>query len=332
LLLNPKGNIPELNDNELYLLVQLRSKSGQEILSLIEVPSSTPRFVQIPTTNNKINVIFLEDIIRLNLSKIFSTYSIQKSEAYALKLVRDAEYELETDYSKSVLDEISKSIKQRSKGEYVRINFDQTIPQNLLKFLLARTKISDPENIIPGRRYHNKRDLMNFPNFGKPELLFPKHIPIDHPLLATSKNILDTIEKQDLLLHFPYQKFTHVLDILRAAAIDPYVRTIRITLYRVAKDSHILHALVNAAKNGKRVIVIVEVQARFDEEHNVEITRILQESGVIVIPGVTGLKVHCKLFQISRKQNGKTKRGSSRLAIAAHGDRCSLSSIRIRLN
>jgi len=308
LLLNPKGAFPALNDNELYLLVQLKLKEEKEVLSLIEVPSTTPRFIQIPTNNQQHHVIFLEDVIRLNLHKIFSTYEVKKSSAYALKVVRDAEYELEADYSKSVLDKISKSIKQRSKGEYVRINFDKTIPSDLLKFILAKTKISDSENIIPGGRYHNKRDLMRFPDFGNPELNFNKQIAWEHPMLIKSKNILDTIENHDLLLHFPYQKFSHVLDILRAAAIDPFVRTIRITLYRVAKDSHILHALVNAAKNGKRVIVIVEVQARFDEEHNVEITRMLQESGVIVIPGVNGLKVHCKIFQISRKQNGKTTR------------------------
>lgn len=308
LLLNPKGAFPALNDNELYLLVHLKLKDEREILSLIEVPSTTPRFIQIPTNNHQNHVIFLEDVIRLNLHKIFSTYDVKKSSAYALKVVRDAEYELEADYSKSVLDKISKSIKQRSKGDYVRINFDKTIPSDLLKFILAKTKISDSENIIPGGRYHNKRDLMRFPDFGNPELNFMKQPPWEHPMLIKSKNILDTIENHDLLLHFPYQKFSHVLDILRAAAIDPFVRTIRITLYRVAKDSHILHALVNAAKNGKRVIVIVEVQARFDEEHNVEITRMLQESGVIVIPGVNGLKVHCKLFQISRKQNGKTTR------------------------
>ena len=308
LLISSKGAIPALNDNELYLLVQLKLQKEKEVLSLIEVPTSTPRFIQIPTSNNQIHLIFLEDIIRLNLHKIFSTYEVVESNAYALKVVRDAEYELEADYSKSMLDKVAKSIKQRSRGEYVRINYDKTIPPELLKFILTKTKISEAENIIPGGRYHNKRDLMKFPDFGIKELNFEKHDTLVHPTLAKTKNILDTIEQQDILLHFPYQKFSHVLDILRAAAIDPFVRTIRITLYRVAKDSHILHALINAAKNGKRVIVIVEVQARFDEEHNVEITRFLQESGVIVIPGVNGLKVHCKLFQISRKQNGKTTR------------------------
>ena len=149
---------------------------------------------------------------------------------------------------------------------------------------------------------------MKIPSFNRPELNFPPSPPLTHAVLEKSHNILDTVAKQDILLHYPYQKFAHVLDMLRAAAIDPLVRTIRITMYRIASDSHILHALVNAAKNGKRVVAIVEVQARFDEEHNIEITRILQEAGVEVIPGVPGLKVHCKIFQISRKINGVTER------------------------
>jgi polyphosphate kinase len=182
------------------------------------------------------------------------------------------------------------------------------LPEDLLTFLLTKTKIKDAENIIPGGKYHNKRDFLKFPAFNRPDLNFKPAPPLTHVLLAKSQNILDTVAKQDILLHYPYQKFAHVLDMLRAAAIDPLVRTIRITMYRIASDSHILHALVNAAKNGKRVVAIVEVQARFDEEHNIEITRILQDAGVEVIPGVPGLKVHCKIFQISRKINGHTER------------------------
>lgn len=308
IILKTKGNIPPLKDNELYLMVDIVTKAKQKVHALIEVPTSISRFVILPTESDSVDVILLEDVIRLSLRKIFSVFKVQSAKAYDIKVVRDAEYEVEQDYSKSVFDKISKSIQQRDKGEYVRLNFDRKLPKELLDFLLMKTKIKDSENIIPGGRYHNKKDFMKIPSFNRPDLNFIPAPALAHPQLEKSHNILDTISKQDVLLHYPYQKFAHVLDMLRAAAIDPLVRTIRITMYRVASDSHILHALVNAAKNGKRVVAIVEVQARFDEEHNIEITRILQDAGVEVIPGVPGLKVHCKIFQISRKINGVTER------------------------
>jgi polyphosphate kinase len=308
IILKTKGNIPPLKDNELYLIVDIVSKTKQKVHALIEVPTAISRFVILPSEDGSIDVILLEDVIRLSLRKIFSVFKVQSARAFDIKVVRDAEYHLEQDYSKSVFDKISKSIQQRDKGEYVRLNFDRKLPKELLDFLLLKTKIKDAENIIPGGRYHNKKDFMKIPSFNRPDLNFPPSPPLTHAVLEKSHNILDTVAKQDILLHYPYQKFAHVLDMLRAAAIDPLVRTIRITMYRIASDSHILHALVNAAKNGKRVVAIVEVQARFDEEHNIEITRILQEAGVEVIPGVPGLKVHCKIFQISRKINGVTER------------------------
>jgi polyphosphate kinase len=308
IILKTKGNIPPLKDNELYLIVDIVSKSKQKVHALIEVPTAISRFVILPTENNSIEVIMLEDVIRLSLRKIFSVFKVQTAKAFDIKVVRDAEYHLEQDYSKSVFDKISKSIQQRDKGDYVRLNFDRKLPKELLDFLLLKTKIKDAENIIPGGRYHNKKDFMKIPSFNRPDLNFPPSPPLAHGILEKSHNILDTVANQDILLHYPYQKFAHVLDMLRAAAIDPLVRTIRITMYRIASDSHILHALVNAAKNGKRVVAIVEVQARFDEEHNIEITRILQEAGVEVIPGVPGLKVHCKIFQISRRIGGVTER------------------------
>lgn len=308
IILKTRGNIPPLNDNELYLIVDINTKSKEKVHALIEVPTAISRFVTLPTKDGSIDVIILEDIIRLHLRKIFSVFKVSSAKAYDIKVVRDAEYEVEQDYSKSVFDKISKSIQQRDKGEYVRLNFDRKLPGELLTFLLTKTKIKDAENIIPGGKYHNKRDFLKFPGFNRPDLNFAPSPPLTHVLLAKSQNILDTVAKQDFLLHYPYQKFAHVLDMLRAAAIDPLVRTIRITMYRIASDSHILHALINAAKNGKRVVAVVEVQARFDEEHNIEITRLLQDAGVEVIPGVPGLKVHCKIFQISRKINGHTQR------------------------
>ncbi|MFM9422520.1 MAG: hypothetical protein RIR06_981 [Bacteroidota bacterium] len=310
IIVDERSAFPSLNDNELYLIVDLvqRSKTGR-VRALIEIPQSVGRFIQLPEMDaNRNSIIFLEDVIRLNLRKIFGGYSIQSVKAYDIKVVRDAEYEVENDFSKSVYDKISKSIQQRRKGQYVRLNFDRSMPEELLRFLLKKTKISVQENIIAGGRYHNKRDLMNFPDFGRSDLRFQKLQSIQRNKCENLSVLFNSLKKQDLVIHFPYEKFSFLLDILRLAAIDPLVNTIRISLYRVAKDSHILHALINAAQNGKRVEALVEVQARFDEEHNLAITRILQEGGVRVIPGVPGLKVHCKIFQISRRVNGRTER------------------------
>jgi polyphosphate kinase len=309
ILVGPKLPMSELEDNALYLIVELELKeSGKYIYALIEVPPSKSRWVILPADKQQYHVIFLEDVIRLNLKKIFSPFGVKNARAFDLKVVRDAEYEVENDFSKSVFDKISKSIKQRSKGDYVRINFDHETPEDLMQWLISKTKVRDIENIIPGGRYHNKRDLLAFPNFDRPEWVFPQTSGLIHPAFGKEQNILDTFLKGDVLLQFPYQKFSHLLDMLRSAAIDPSVRTIRISMYRIAKDSHILHALINAAKNGKRVVVIIEVQARFDEEHNLEITKMLQDEGIKVIPGIPGLKVHCKIFQITRKLNGKNVR------------------------
>ena len=309
IIIGPKLPMPELEDNALYLVVELEMKVADKLTyALIEVPPSKSRWVILPEEKNQQLVIFLEDVIRLNLKKIFSPFSIKNARAFDLKVVRDAEYEVETDFSKSVFDKVSKSIQQRSKGDYVRINFDHEIPDELMQMIVSKTKIKDIENIIPGGRYHNKRDLLSFPHFNKAEWIFPSLPALSHPAIQNEQNILDVFSKGDVLLQYPYQKFSHLLDLLRAAAIDPSVRTIRISMYRIAKDSHILHALINAAKNGKRVIVIIEVQARFDEEHNLEITKMLQDEGIKVIPGIPGLKVHCKVFQITRKVNGKNIR------------------------
>jgi len=309
IIIGPKLPMPELEDNALYLIVELELKeSSKFIYALIEVPQTKSRWVILPADKNQHHVIFLEDVIRLNLKKIFSPYNIKHARAFDLKVVRDAEYEVENDFSKSVFDKVSKSIQQRSKGDYVRINFDHETPDDLMQWVIRKTKVKDLENIIPGGRYHNKRDLLSFPNFNRADWVFPIHPGLSHPAFKNEQNILDVFDHGDVLLQYPYQKFSHLLDLLRAAAIDPSVRTIRISMYRIAKDSHILHALINAAKNGKRVVVIIEVQARFDEEHNLEITKMLQDEGIKVIPGIPGLKVHCKVFQITRKVNGKNVR------------------------
>jgi polyphosphate kinase len=203
---------------------------------------------------------------------------------------------------------MSRSVSQRKKGEYIRLNYDNSIPHHVLDLVLKRAKIKTIENISPGGRYHNKKDLMSFPAMGRQDLCWSQRKALHHAAFNPETDVFSAIRSNDVLLHFPYHSFQHTIDFLRQAAIDPDVKTIRITLYRVSKNSQVVNALINAARNGKRVTALVELQARFDEEHNIKITRQLTEAGVRVIPGVQGLKVHCKLILISRREAGKTVR------------------------
>lgn len=310
LMLSGKTSFPPLNDSSIYLGIELgyKAKSVSSAYALIEIPSELPRFVELPAEGNKRFVMFVDDVVRYRMRKVFGVFDYDQAKAYAIKITRDAELDIDDDLSKSLVDKMTKSLSQRKKGDYVRINYDREMPQPFLDFILKRTRIKDTENIIPGPRYHNKRDLLRFPDFGRKDLCFEPLEPIIHPRLKDKPSIMDELRKGDLLLHFPYHSFISILDLLREAAIDPQVRTIRISIYRLAKDSQILNALINAARNGKRVVAVVEVQARFDEHNNILATQALTEAGARVIPGVPGLKVHSKLIQISRRENGRTVR------------------------
>jgi polyphosphate kinase len=310
LMLSHKGNFPELNDASAYLAIELgyKSKETGGTYALIEIPHILPRFVELPSAGKKKFVMFIDDVIRYRLRKVFGIFDYDFARAYTIKMTRDAELDVDDDLSKGLVEKMSRSLTQRKKGQYVRINYDHEMPPALLEFILRKTKIKDKENIIPGSRYHNKKDLMKFPDFGRKDLCYAEMKPTEHPALKGQKSILEVLKKRDILVQYPYQPFTHVIDLLREAAIDPAVRTIRISLYRVAKNSQIINALISAARNGKRVIAVIELQARFDEENNITITRVLQDAGARVIPGVTGLKVHSKLIQISRKEDNKTVR------------------------
>ena len=309
-MLSNKTPFPQLNDTTTYMAIEVgyKEKKSHTAFALLEIPSNLKRFVEIPSSGNKKYVMFVDDIIRYRLRKIFALFNYDYAKAFAVKVTRDAELDIDDDLSKSLVDKMSRSLNQRKRGEYVRINFDKNIPAGLLDFILKKTKIKDPENIIPGGRYHNNKDLLSFPDFGKKELVFPPFTPLQHPEIEGKSSIIEVIRQKDILLHFPYHPFLHIIDLLREAAIDPHVRTIRISIYRLAKNSQILNALINAAKNGKRVIAVVEVQARFDEQNNIEATRAMQEAGIKVIPGVPGLKVHSKLILISRKEGSKSNR------------------------
>lgn len=310
--LQNKLPFPELKDSTIYFAIELghTDSTSAPSYALLEIPGSLPRFVVLPPEKNKQYVMFLDDVIRCHLRKIFGVLSFDYARAYTVKIVRDAELDMDDDLSKSMMDKLSKSLSQRKKGVYVRLNYDEEISTNLLEFILKKIKIKDKESIIPGGRYHNKKDLVQFPDFNRKELSYKPLPVVRHSSLIKGESILAQLKKQDILLFFPYHPFGHVVDMLRECAIDPNVSTIRICLYRVAKQSQVVNALIAAARNGKKVEAVIEIQARFDEENNIEVARQLQEAGVRVIPGVQGLKVHSKIVLISRKEKGKLQRYS----------------------
>ncbi len=305
--------IPHLKDRSIYLAVRMKqSLSGMAPKhAIIEVPTNIiSRFYSLPLTQNDIHIVLLEDIIRLNLKRIFSIFDYSSFEGYIIKITRDAEYEIsrdENDYQVNILDKLQKSLKQRSKGIPTRFVYDEAMPKDMLELLIKKLDLRNV-NLIPGSRYHNFKDFMDFPKISKPEFYHQALPPIPVKAFEDTQLTFDAISKKDVLLHMPYQSFDYLIRFLREAAIDPKVTTIFITLYRVAKNSNVVNALINAVKNGKKVIVLMELQARFDEESNIYWTNQLQEAGAQVHFGKPGQKVHAKICLIYRKEEGKTVR------------------------
>lgn len=299
---------PYMKDKSGYLFVKLfTGEKKKNKFALIEIPSKvTTRFVVLPVENNSKYIILLDDIIRYCVDEIFEVFGYKAIESYNVKLTRDAELDIDNDVSKSMLEKISKGIKARKKGLPVRFVYDAAMPDDMLSFIMKKLEMSSKDNAIPGGRYHNFKDFINFPTLGDKNLVYNHPAPLEHKYLKSHKTtILDTIRQRDILLHYPYHTFHHIINLLREASIDPIVESIKITLYRVADSSRIANALINAVKNGKKVTVLVELQARFDEEHNIYWANKLQEEGAHVIYGVTGLKVHSKLFLITAREKGK---------------------------
>lgn len=311
IMLYPNTKFPYLKDESGYLIIKLgkKQKSKKDKFALIEVPTDVhSRFVVLPKEKDKQLIILLDDVIRYNLDDIFHNFEYEYTEAYNIKLTRDAELDIDNDLSKTFVEKISKGLKDRKKGQPVRLVYDEQISPDMLDLIMKKIKLRKEDNPIPGGRYHNFKDFIAFPNVGGPELRYKKLNPLKHPDLKDKSSLFRVIRKKDVMLTFPYQSYDHVVDLLREASIDPKVQSIHITLYRVAKNSNIVKALINAVKNGKAVTAVVELRARFDEEANIYWSGKLQEEGAKVIYGVPGLKVHSKLFLISRKEGGKIRR------------------------
>jgi polyphosphate kinase len=311
LIISRENKLPNLTDDAIYLAVQLRnSETDKKRYALLEVPSPKilPRFVRLPGKKGTRHVIFLDDVIRWGLRDIFSILPFDEISAYTVKVTRDAELEIADDISESYIDKISKSLQQRRKASPVRFVHDREIPAEFLKILSKKLSLGTEDVIMPGNRYHNFKDFMRFIEVEGPGLNYPRMAPLRHPALQYGRSILSVIRKRDIMFYFPYHPFDHLIDLLREASIDPAVTSIHITLYRLARNSSVINALMNAARNGKSVTTVVELQARFDEEANILWGNKLTDEGVKVIYGVPGLKVHSKLCLITRVKGEVTQR------------------------
>ena len=309
IILNDLAEFPVMKDTLGYLAIKMVMKKNSEIrYAIIEIPKAINRFVVLPSDSDKQYVILLDDVIRHNLASIFNIFDYESITAHMIKITRDAQLDIDSDLSKSLLEKIASSVKERRVGEPVRFIYDELIEMDTLHFFQDKMNIVSTDSIIPGGRYHNRRDYMNFPNLGRFDLLYQTNDPLPIPGLSLEGSILEKISKKDYLLNAPYQSFSYVTKFLLEAALDPKVTSIKITLYRLAKNSQIISALINAAKNGKAVTVQIELQARFDEASNISYAEQMQTEGINLIFGIKGLKVHSKICIIERTEKEKIKR------------------------
>ena len=310
-LIEKDAELPNLTDDAIYLAIILNKKKEPEKkrYALLEIPAGVlPRFIILPESGDDKYIIYLDDIIRYGLKDIFFLFDFDECSAHSIKLTKDAELEIADDISESYIDKLSRSLHQRKWGSPVRFIYDRKMPDDLLKILTKKLNFGPDDVIVPSDRYHNLKDFMHFPSLGKKKFYYEPLVPIIHRDIQPGKSILSAMKKKDIMLYFPYHPFDHLIDLLRESSIDPFVTSIQITLYRLARNSSVINALLNAVRNSKNVTTIVELQARFDEEANILWGNRLQEEGVKVIYGVPGLKVHSKLLLITRVKNDVTQR------------------------
>ncbi len=305
-MLDKVKEFPVLQDASIYLAVRFsKTKTNQTHYALIEVPTYTlSRFVVLPPKKDKQFILFLDDVIRYNLKSIFQIYDFDKIEAYTIKFTRDAELDVDNDVSLTLLESMELGLKKRKEGNALRFLYDAEMPKDFQHYLIKKMELDKKTELYAGSRYHNFKDFIRFPTFGKTHLLNPKQEHIIHSDLHKTKSILAKMKEKDMLLNFPYHSFDYFLDLLREAAIDPNVSHLRITLYRVSSNSHVIKSLITALHNGKDVTVFIELRARFDEEANIDWANILRDAGARVITGIAGLKVHSKLCIITRRETG----------------------------
>jgi polyphosphate kinase len=307
LMIESLPQLPYLREKSIYLGVVMRREETayNQKYALIEVPSRiVGRFIKLPAPEGQQHIILLEDIIRFNLPFIFSYFNYTRFESHIFKVTKDAELDIDNDVTTSFVQKIEKGLKNRRVGKTTRFVFDKEMDAGLLEYLMKKLNLTRADNIIPGGRIHNFRHFMDFPDvFAQKKI---RRQPFTHPALINTSRVTDIILKQDVLLHFPYHSFNSVIDLLREAAMDPEVISIKLTAYRLAPNSKVINALINAVRNGKNVIVMLELRARFDEEANLEWKERLEDEGVKVFIGMPNVKVHAKLCVIKKRSGKKT--------------------------
>ena len=301
----------DFSDNIAFLAVKLLFQEKKEIKSrfaLIELPTELDRFILLPSINNKKYVMFLDDLIRYHFHIIFNFFEYSSIESHMIKVTRDAELDMEGDVSKSYINKIVQSVKDRFLAEPVRLVYDKDISFDALSMVKKILGVGTEDSLIPGGRYHHRRDYMNFPQLNRNDLQYELKDSLPINGLSLEKSVFKAIDQRDFLLYTPYHSFSFVIKFLREAALDPEVTIIKITIYRLSKLSNVASSLINAAKNGKKVLVQIELQARFDETNNIIYAEQMQAAGVELIFGIPGLKVHSKICIIEKKTDGNKRR------------------------
>ena len=304
MMIDSRLEFPYLKDNSLYLAVELRKKNKDSIkYSIIEIPTrALPRFIKLPFSGDETHIILIDEIVRTGLPSIYAVHNFDSYHSYNFKITRDAEIEIdEDDISISYLNKISEGLKKRKEGGIIRLVHDKEMPLNMLNLFIKKNRIHRLDTLSAGGRYHKLKDFLSFPSVAglKTESLNP---PFRHASIDQNRRIFHSIKKNDMLLYFPYHTFSTIIDFIRDASIDPSVESIKVTLYRVAKFSSIANALINARRNRKEVTVLLELQARFDEENNIYWANRLKSEGVKILFGISGLKVHSKLCMVTRRE------------------------------
>ena len=304
----------DFTDNKAFLAIKMELTpteniaKGEKLYAVIEMPKEVDRFVVLPPEGEKQNIMMLDDLIRYHFHLIFSMFNYDRIEGHMIKITRDAELDIEEDVGKSYVEKIIDSVKDRLIGDPVRLVHDKTIAPETLAVVMRKLGVDSSDSLIPGGRYHHRRDYMYFPSLNRKDLLYSPFPALPLNEVSLEQNILEAVAKKDYMIYTPYQNFAYVIKFLREAALDPQVKTIKITIYRLAKLSQVASSLINAAKNGKKVLVQIELQARFDEENNIQAAESLEKAGVQLIFGVPGLKVHTKICVIERLEGKKLKR------------------------
>lgn len=295
-------------DDRIYQIISLQKKRRENhrakeeektIYALMKIPhKEVPRFIQLPSYHGMHYIMFIDDIIRSNLSSVFPGYNVKES--YSIKISRDADFSIEEEGQANFAERLLSKVRKRKLGAVTRFQYDSAMPDTFLQYLCDTYEIEEEELLASGR-YLNLADLIDLPNPSNLKLTEDLPEPLRVPLLEKNSSILRILRERDILLHFPYQSFDYLLRFLMQAAFDPKVLEIKVTQYRVAENSAVINSLISAAKNGKKVTVFVELKARFDEINNYYTAELMQQAGINIIYSLPSLKVHAKIAYVRKR-------------------------------